>query len=347
MLRAVSGRCLSYVTCVVMLIAGACKSRGGDAGGGSAAGNTAGSAGARLVVTGGDASKITVTVLPEKPLPAAIERYTLATDEHFKLVKLVELGPESPTAMHGQLTLAIDPAALPPNTTVAQLRAVGVGKFVAPEDLELKAEGNTVTVSIAHVAHVMVLAPLPDATLLGTPAKILVSTPRLMTLDACHEWLTPTSQGIATLAKDTAKFVVAADGAITLTPPLKAMTVDAEGELSKPDDVLRRGGGDPGNLSIVLASLFLARGDIVALAGGFASFTREGRTYRGLWQWAMTVHEGKPYFIDTTDAADVHLVPLATATEQLKLRTVRYCSRSPDGSKVDKAVWQSAIPPRE
>ena len=345
MVRAVSGRCLSFIAFISLLTVGACKSRGGEEGGGSAAGNAAGSAGAKLVLTGaGDASKITVSDQPTKPLPVAIERYTVATDEHFKLVKLVELGPESPTELHGKLTLTIDPATLPANTIAAQLRAVGVGKFVAPEDLTLEADGNTVTISINHVAHVMVLAPLPELTLLGTPAKILVGTTRMMTQDACQEWLTPTSPGIAAIAKDPAKFAVAADGTITLDAKLETLPVDAEGELAKPDDVLRRGGGDGANSSIVLASLFLARGNLIALVSGYMTYPHEGKTYRGLWQWAYVLLDGKPYFVDAFDPGKPRLVPLAEATTLYKLEVGRYCMRNADGSPIDKKVFRSESP---
>ena len=344
MVRAVSGRCLAVVVVLSVISMGACKSRGEDAGGGSGVvGNTAGSDGARLALAPDvDASKITVTVLAAKPLPVAIERYTVATDEHFTLVRLVELAPENPLATRGQLRLLIAPGELPPNIAIDQLRAVGVGKHVAPEDLEVKAEGNTLVITIQHIAHVMVLAPLPGVTLIGTPAKIMVGTTRVMREDACKEWLTPTSPRIQALAKDPAKFSLGADGAITLGEKLASKPVDAEGELSKPDDVLARGGGDSANISIVLASLFLARGHAIGLGTGFVKLTRDGREHRGLWQWAMVVVEGKPYFVDAFDPAIPRLVPLGEAEERFQLRSGRYCFRTADGSPIDKSVWRTA-----
>jgi len=342
MVRAVSGRRLFVVACASLLVVSSCKSRGGDAGGGSSAGNTTGSDGAKLVLPAGtDASKIAVTVHPVKPLPVAIERYTLATDEHFHIVRIIELGPESPTATRGQLAVAIKPGDLPPNTQTNQLRAVGVGKHVAPEDLEVTAEGDNLEISIQHVAHVLVLAPKPDVVLLGTPAQVLVGTTRVMREDACQEWLTPTSPRIAALAKDPTTFSVGADGAITLGAKLQLMPADDGQELAKPDDVLSRGGGDSANISLVLGSLFLARGNIVGLGTGFVTYTRDGKAHRGVMQWAMTVVDGKPYFVDAIDPTAPRLVPLGEANERFQLRSGRYCHRAPDGSKVDKRVWQT------
>jgi hypothetical protein len=339
-LRAVSPSRLCVVACASLALLVSCKSRDGGGSGAAAKGSTAGSDAARVVLPPDvDASKITVTVHRAKPLPVAIERYTVALDEHFTVVRLVEVGPETPTETCARLTLAIPAGDLPAGTRMEDLRAVGVGKLVAPEDLEVTAHGEQLTISLQHLAHVLVVVPAPNITLLGTPARILLGTTRVMAQDACAEWLTPTSPRIAAIAKDPAAFAVGADGAITLTPKLGMQVVDAAGELSKPDEVLARGGGDTANTSLVLGSLFLARGNIVGLASGFVTIPRGDQTYKGLAQWAMTIIDGKRYVVDAFDPLQPRLVPLDEATTDYKLGGSRYCARSPDGSKIDRRVW--------
>lgn len=332
-------RTRSHVVVLLVVLAGAgCKSRGKEA---PAGGPTVTSG--ELSVTfaeGFDATRVTLRMVPPPSttmyLPQPIERYSFQVSEHFHVAKVIELMPEAAELTSAELT-----ALLPVGISASGIRAVGVGTKGQPEDLAVAAVGTErVKVTVLRMGYVLLLVPNAEVTMLGTPAQILRGSSELLGKeDPCAGWLTPTSPRVSALARDPKKFAIADGGALTLDPPLAAREVDAPTRLLHADEILAAGGGDSVNTSVVLGSLLLARGYPVGLVSGIATFKRGQLTMKGFWQWAITIVDGKRYFVDAFDPASPRLVPLDAATEEHQLHQGRYCYRSPDGSPGARDAW--------
>jgi hypothetical protein len=309
--------------------------------------STAGSGDAVLQLGPGlDGSKVKVMVVPfdGKLLPRDIERFTLAVIENFTVLRIVELQPGDSGATGGELTLTYDPAlvsGLPDDA----LRAVVVGKDGKPLDIAVATVSRgKVKLAVPQLAHVLLLAPRSGVQLLGTAAQIMLGQSRMFFDDPCAKYLAPGAPKISALVSDPKRFAIDADGKVTLDAKLELRPTSLVPTDRPVEEVLASGGGDSVDLSIVLGSLLLARKLPVSLVVGTVARPADHPAQRGLWQWVMTIVDGKTYFVDAFDPSAIRLVPIADAARQITFRPTRGCVRTPDGKPVPAGSWAMPEP---
>lgn len=218
--------------------------------------------------------------------------------------------------------------------------AVSIAADGSVEDVPLAVAGpNQVQVEVRHFSWLFLAFAATTFAMLGGFAMYMKGASESIARKNCGDWLTPDSPKVAELAKDEARFSIdKATGEIKLDPPLKGKDVDQGAHMLKADQVLERGVGDCVNMSTVLGSALLARGYPVKLVAGAAHYRLAGgKKVQGFHQWAETVIDGKPYYVDTFNAPQMKLVPLHEASAELSLTRSRMCSK--DGGGRYDARW--------
>lgn len=308
-------------------------------------GPTVGSGEATITLPAGvDASKITVVAKPPTELPAAAAPYKPMLEKHFKTLRVVELGPDgTQLPASGVVTVTLDPTMLPAGRSLSEVVAMSVSADGTLEQVPLTATGtNQVKVEVKHFSWLLFIMTTSLLVVSAGFVAYVKGASDSIVRKNCSDWITPDSPRVAEIAKDESAFSIdKAAGTIHLSAPLKGKDVDQGAHMLKADQVLERGVGDCVNMSTVLASLLAAKGYPVKLVAGGAHYkTTDGKEVQGLHQWAETVIDGKPYYVDTFNPSQMKLIPLHEATANLNLARGRMCGK--DGGGNYDAHWYDA-----
>lgn len=278
---------------------------------------------------GTDTSKLSMRVVTT-PMPAALERATLALAEHFTVLKVLELRPDGTELGNATLVVTIASTALPAPRTLRDVVAVRADSAGRVQTLPVTVAADKLTVPVQRMGVVAFLVPLPGVTLLGTPGLLVRgATEPLLSAD-CTAWITPESPAIALLAADQARVLVDA-AKIQLDTLAITDRIDEAAQGLKADEILRKGTADRSNAAIVFASLLVARGLPARLVAGAASSKGPDGVSKGFHQWAETVINGVVYVVDATVPKGARLIPRAEAEKALGLVVHRSCEKSPPG----------------
>ncbi|MCA9673647.1 MAG: hypothetical protein KC464_01305, partial [Myxococcales bacterium] len=312
-------------------------------------GGTIAIAGATLSVPAGALSApvaMTVSSKPPSldPLAALVEpEYLERLRAEITPLRLIELGPDGQTFAHpATVTLEIRADELPPGKTLADVAAVVISKDGAVDDVPVTVVGNRLSIEVPHYSMLLTAVAVGAMALVGGMAILLRGSADPMMRRDCAKWLNPASPRVQELAADAERFKIdAATGEIHLDLGRPAVGRDVKvGAHALPaDKVIEHPEGDCVNFSTMYGSLLLARGYPVRLVAGTAEYRRGQKTYKGFHQWAETVVDGKPYYVDTFDPDHTRLVPMAEATRDLSLGRNRMCGKNPDGSTVGPAKY--------
>ena len=321
----------------MLLVVAACGKRRD---GGANDGTTIGSGSAVLTLPAGTEVPVALAVT-SKPsvLPPAAERFSMMVSRHYAIVAVVDVAPAAATLAHpGLLAITIDPTRIPRGHSTADVTAVQLQPEIKLVDLAVRVYGpQRIEVAIDHGGTVLLLAPLENLHVIGASSQVVRGSSEILMKGDCTTWITAGSPRIAALANHPAGLVIDADHSIKLGAKLEAGA--ASPELLHADQLLERGVADSAEISVVLASLLLAKGNPVRLVSGTMAYEQGGARFAGVQQWAEVLLDGAPWFVDVRDLGKPHLVPLADAVKQLSLVTGRSCAAYPPGVPAAPGQW--------